>query len=87
MTVTEAKIDELEGQLDNATVTLDDNEPRLYSVLVPGAIREQNYVKADDENEALEKVKAVLLQKIEQVPETSTGHVTISPDSAGRRSK
>lgn len=71
------------------------NEEGYYRVLVPGAIREENTVTAANEDEAKEKVRAVLhlkeqsrlegLAKVEQKrtagEDTAEGEVTVDPDN------
>lgn len=53
-----------------------------YSVFVPGAIRERNIVKAEDEEEAIEKVRANLEFKIDNMSEEeSTGEIEVAPDN------
>lgn len=73
---TEARIKDLDDRLKNAVVEmLTDNEPvtedgpvsNTYSVFIPGAIREENTVVATSEKEAVEKVRACLVPKIEQI--------------------
>lgn len=58
-----------------------------YSVFVPGAIRENNLVKAADEAEALEKVRVCLEKKIDALPETEGEQVEISPDNIKIKTK
>lgn len=54
-----------------------------YSVFVPGAVRERNIVKADDEDEAREKVRICLEKKIDQMSEVEAkaDDVEIDPDN------
>ena len=73
----------------------DDEQPELFRVLVPGAIREENLVTAENEKEALEKVRAVLYVKEQSRLEgqakveakraagelTEEGNVEVSPDN------
>lgn len=72
MGLRQSRLDDLPSQLANATINEDPQEPRLYHVTVPGALREQNSVKADSREEALEKVRTVLVSKIEQAPDVET---------------
>lgn len=60
----EARIKDLDARLDNAVVELVDENESIYRVFVPGAIRENNTVKASSKNEAIAKVKEVLTLKI-----------------------
>lgn len=62
---TEANIKDLDARLESATVELESEKDRIYRVYVPGAIRTENRVKADSEEEAIKKVRNVLIQKIE----------------------
>jgi hypothetical protein len=84
MTLKETRLAELDDQLAKAEITEDGLEPNAYRVYVPGAIRQENFVKAKNQDEALAKTKAVLISKIEQAPETSTGEVEIQPQSPGK---
>lgn len=53
-----------------------------YSVFVPGAIRENNIVKADSEEEAKAKVLACLERKIDVMAEGDQGgSVDLQPDN------
>lgn len=81
MSLKDDRLAALDSQLAKAEITKDENEARLFQVFVPGAIREHNSVKADSREEALEKVRTVLISKIEQAPEKSTGNVVINPRS------
>ena len=78
----------LATQLDNAVVEkagtpagepgLDEN---YWSVFVPGAIREHNFVTAEDEAEAKDRVRAVLESKIDQMSEQPSENVDVNPDN------
>lgn len=95
--INKARKDLLKVQLDNAVVehvgTKEDDYPSwdegTYSVFVPGAIREYNMVIAEDEAEAIEKVKVCLEQKIDLLPETETqpDNVEVSPDNLKIKTK
>lgn len=65
------------------------DEPGLdegyYSVFVPGAVREFNYVYAESEEEAKEIVKANLEQKIDQMAEEEKDNVELKPDSIKKK--
>lgn len=52
-----------------------------YSVFVPGAVREHNMVKADDEAGALEKVRVYLENLIDRMPEAEGTPVELNPDN------
>lgn len=84
MSIKQDRLDVLESQLANASVTDVEDEPRLYRVTVPGCFREETTVKADSRQEALDKTRAVLISKIEQMPDESTGEVTVDPRSPGK---
>ena len=78
--ITEARLAALDEQMSNAVVTPLE-EDNYYQVFVYGAVREDNKVQAASEEEALEKVRAVLELKTTEYAETSTGHVVIQPRS------
>lgn len=80
----------LHSQLEHAVVehigTEADDYPSYdvgtYSVFVPGAIRELNIVSANDEAEAIEKVRVCLEKKIDTRPDISEApSVEVSPDN------
>lgn len=88
--INEARKAQLASQLDNAVVEHIGTEANdypswdvgTYSVFVPGAVREHNIVKAENEADAKEKVRACLERKIDVMPETEgTGNVEVSPDN------
>lgn len=56
--------EKLDQRLKAAKVTYNE-ETETYQIFVPGALRENNTVKAENEAEALKKVRSVLLNKIE----------------------
>ena len=93
--VKEARKALLQGQLKHAVVehigTEEDDYPSwdvgTYSVFVPGAIREQNIVKAGDEKEAKEKVRVCLERKIDAMPEEEGEKVEINPDNLKLKTK
>ena len=68
-------------QLQNAVVENHSIEGYKH-VFVPGGVREHNYVEAKDDAEAIEKVKAVLESKIDQMAEQDAPSVVeIQPDN------
>lgn len=79
--INEARKKLLKTQLENAVVENPNDD--VYTVFVPGAVREFNTVKAGSESEAIEKTQAVLESKIDQLPETEpvTENTEISPDN------
>lgn len=87
--ITEARLALLETQIKHAVVkhigTKANDYPSYdegtYSVFVPGAIREHNLVKAENEKEAVEKVRVCLEKKIEVMSESDTNDVSVSPDN------
>lgn len=79
--ITDQRLELLQEQLKNATITKLENEDGYYQVFVSGAVREDNCVKAANKKEALEKVRTVLELKTNQYAEASTGHVVIQPRS------
>lgn len=77
--ITEQRLELLKEQIKGAAATkLEDG---YYQVFVPGAVREDNKVKAKNKKEALDKVQALLELKTNEYAETSTGHVVIQPRS------
>lgn len=89
--VKDARKAQLKSQLEHAVVEHIGTEANdypswdvgTYSVFVPGAIREHNIVKAKDEKEAVEKVRANLEHKIHFMPESETkgDDVSVSPNN------
>ena len=63
--MTEKSTDEkrLDARLKVAEVELVDEDQGLYEVFVPGAVREVTRVTAESEEEAKEKVRALLANK------------------------
>lgn len=110
MALSKQQLEDLDRQLDNAEVTANaledtnlglegvEGEPKqhpiTYRVFVQGALREENFVTAHSEAEAVEKVKANLLVKMEErerkqaaLPQDAPGigtEVTIKPRPVGR---
>lgn len=62
--ILKARLDQLDNSLSNAVVEVVDKDEGIFSVFVPGAPREQNTVKAEGEQEAIDKVRSVLTSKI-----------------------
>lgn len=94
--INEARKAQLTEQLKNAVVehvgTEADDYPSwdvgTYTVFVPGAIREHNMVKAEDEKGAKEKVRICLEKKIDAMSEVPIGEpVEISPDKLSVKTK
>lgn len=56
------KIKKLDEQLKSAMVK--ETDEGVYTVYVPGAVRQHNVVKASSEKEALQKVRKVLVVKV-----------------------
>lgn len=88
--INEARKTELKRQLENAVVEHIGTEANdypswdvgTYRVFVPGAFREFNLVKAENEEEAKEKVRLCLEKKIDAMPEVeSTDSVALQPDN------
>lgn len=83
-TVNNARKELLAKQLESAVV---EPHPELadegyYQVFVPGGVREFNAVQAESEAEAIEKVKANLESKIDQMAEEApSSNVEVSPDN------
>lgn len=86
--VNDTRKKQLQGQLESALVEkvgTPSDEPGLdenyWSVFVPGATREFNYVEAESEEEAKEKVRKVLESKIDQMPEQPAENVEVTPEN------
>lgn len=62
---TQSRIKDLDTRLQSAVVELESKEDSIYRVFVPGAIREETRVKAESRKEAVEKVRTILVQKID----------------------
>jgi hypothetical protein len=62
-TEAEKQIKRLDARFNSAVV--DEVSEGVYEVFVPGAVREVTTVKAESEEEALEKTRANLIAKIE----------------------
>lgn len=62
---TQSRIKDLDTRLQSAVVELESEKDGIYRVFVPGAIREETRVKAESRKEAVEKVRSVLVQKID----------------------
>ena len=61
----QARIKDLDTRLDSAVVELVSEADKIYNVFVPGAHRENNRVKAESESEAVQKVKEVIISKMQ----------------------
>lgn len=59
----EQKLHNVDTQLKGAMVKCTDEKEGLYSVFVPGAVRQHTVVKATSEEEAIAKVRTLLLSK------------------------
>lgn len=69
------QIKTLDKRLKAADVELIDADEKLYEVFVPGALRERTRVKADSEEEAIEKTRGVLVAKLQ--------HYAVKPEGTG----
>ncbi len=58
-------IETLDKRLKAADVRVVNEAEGIYEVFVPGAIRETTRVKAESEEEAIEKTRAALVTKLE----------------------
>ena len=82
--IKEARLNQLDRQLKDAVIESDGD---VYQVFVPGAVREHNTVKAKNQTEAKEKVKAVLTQKIQGMREKNDKSVELKADNVKSESK
>lgn len=69
-TEAEKQIKRLDARFNSAVV--DEVSEGVYEVFVPGAVREVTTVKAESEEEALEKTRANLIAKIEHNADKKT---------------
>jgi len=76
--IQEARLKQLDRQLKDAVIESDGD---VYEVFVPMAVREHNTVKAKNQTEAKEKVKAVLAQKIKNMPDKKGQSAKLDVDS------
>lgn len=79
--ITDQRLALLDDQIELAAITELDNDPGFFQVFVPGAVREDNKVKASSAEDAKKKVHQLLKQKTKDYAEVSTGHVVIQPRS------
>jgi len=70
----------LDARLKIAVVDLVDEENNLYEVFVPGAVREVTRVTADSEEEAVAKVRSLLLAKAEHFSQKKQPTGVAEPD-------
>ena len=65
MSEADKQIRRLDARMESAVV--DEVSEGVYEVFVPGAVREVTTVKAGSEDEAKEKTRAVLVNKMEHI--------------------